>query len=394
MSVRQEVYSRSVWGGDIESLADRQPIDQDHEVDSARPIRARQRHPLPMRDKLIENRYARQIHFAPICENGQRLISSSNVAILGCGALGTVVAEILARAGVGSLRLIDRDVVEWSNLQRQALFDEQDAKEGNAKALAAAKRLSQINSDVQVQAQVVDVGADNIGSTLGQADMIVDASDNFSLRFLLNDWSLKETTPWVHGGCIGAMGQVRLFTGVGAPCLRCFLPEPPPADTVATCETAGVVGSATHMIASLQATEVIKWISGNRDAVRTEMLSIDLWNNRIREVGVDPRPVDPCPACTQGRLEFLDGSRSRADRASVLCGRDAVQISGQTHEAVDLPRVAEKWRGIGRVQTNPFFVRLHLEDQTLTLFRDGRAVVGGTTEIREARIVYDRYMGS
>jgi molybdopterin/thiamine biosynthesis adenylyltransferase len=347
-----------------------------------------------MRDNLIENRYARQIHFASIGENGQRLISSCNVAILGCGALGTVVAEILARAGVGGLRLIDRDVVEWSNLQRQSLFDEQDAKEGNAKALAAAERLGQINSGVRVQPQVVDVTADNIGSTLGGADLVVDASDNFFVRFLLNDWSLKTRTPWVHGGCVGATGQVRLFTGEGSPCLRCFLPDPPPADTVATCDTAGVVGSATHMIASLQATEVIKWISGNRDAARTEMLSIDLWNNRIREIDVDSRLGRQCPACAQGRLEFLDGSRGRTDRASILCGRRAVQISGQTQDVVDLPRVAEKWHGIGRVQTNPFFVRLHLDDQTLTLFRDGRAVVGGTTEIREARIVYDRYVGS
>jgi adenylyltransferase/sulfurtransferase len=260
--------------------------------------------------------------------------------------------------------------------------------------LAAAERLSQINSAVKVQPCVIDVTPDNIGRTLDQTDLVVDATDNFSVRFLLNDWSLQTATAWVHGGCIGATGQVRLFTGLGSPCLRCFLPHPPPADTVATCETAGVVGSATHLIASLQATEVLKWISGNRDAARTELLSIDLWSNRIREIAVDPRLSRQCPACAAGRLEFLEGSRGRADLANVLCGRDAVQISGQTDDSVDLSRVAEKWQGLGRVQTNPFFVRLHLDDRTLTLFRDGRAVVGGTTEIGQARIIYDRYVGS
>lgn len=340
-----------------------------------------------------ENRYARQVQFAPIGAEGQRRILESSVAVVGCGALGTVAAEILARSGVGALRLVDRDVVEWTNLQRQSLYDERNAVAADSKADAAARRLSQINSTIEVVPIVVDLTPDNIQATLGDVDLVIDASDNFAVRFLLNDWSLSTTTPWVHGGCVGATGQVRLFHGSGKPCFRCLVPEPPPAASVQTCDTAGVVGSATHLIASLQATEAIKWLSGDRGAIRDELLSIDLWSNRIREVRLDGLSGGSCPACADGRFEFLDGSRAMSDRATLICGRDAVQISGETDRKLDLAQAAARWGNLGRVQTTPFFVRLHLDDQTLTLFRDGRAVIEGTTDISEARVLYDRFVG-
>ena len=248
------------------------------------------------------NRYARQIQFAPIGDNGQKGIASATVAVLGCGALGTVAAEILARAGVGRLRVVDRDVVEWTNLQRQSLFDERDAIEGRSKAAAASERLSEINGSIEVEPLVVDVTSGNIGTILSGVNMVIDAADNFAIRFLLNDWALSTSTPWVHGGCIGASGQVRLFEGDGAPCFRCLVPEPPPAAAVDTCDTAGVIGSATHLVASLQATEAIKWLSGNREAVRDGLLSIDLWSNRIREVKLSPVISSECPACARGGL--------------------------------------------------------------------------------------------
>ena len=316
--------------------------------------------------------------------------------MLGCGALGTVAAEILARSGVGRIRLIDRDVVEWSNLQRQSLFDENDAREGHAKADAAARKLAAINSGIELAPEVIDVTASNIERLLDGADLVVDACDNFTLRFLLNDWSLKTNTAWVHGGCVGATGQFRLFIGKGPPCFRCYVAEPPPATAIETCDTAGVVASATHMIASFQAGEAIKWLSGNRRAVQAQLMSVDAWNNRLRRIDPDPARAAQCPACVDGKFEFLEGDRrTDGDRARPLCGRDAVQLAATPRASeVDLEKIARQWDGIGRVQTNRFFARLFPDDRhSLTMFRDGRVVVTGTDQISEARTMYDRYVG-
>jgi adenylyltransferase/sulfurtransferase len=314
---------------------------------------------------------------------------------LGCGALGTVAAEILARSGVGSLRLIDRDVVEWTNLQRQALYIEQDAIEGRAKAGTACERLAAINSSISIEPIVADVTSGNIRSVIGEVDLVIDAADNFAVRFLLNDWALATKTAWVHGGCIGANGQVRLFTGSGSPCFRCLVPEPPPSAMVDTCDTAGVIGSATHTIASLQATEAIKWISGNRDAVNENLLSIDLWENRIRELALPADIGKNCPACTDRNFEFLEGSRGiESETAAALCGRDAVQINPAAEGVVPLAAMAKRWEGVGRVQQTPFFVRLFPDpDHSVTLFRDGRVVISGTDDIQAARSLCDRFVG-
>jgi len=349
-----------------------------------------------MMDDSQTHRYARQIQFAPIGQEGHDQIAKSRVAVLGCGALGTVAAEILARAGVGSLRLIDRDVVQWTNLQRQSLYDERDAIEERTKSGAACERLALINSSIKIEPIVADVTSSNIHSVIGNVDLVIDAADNFAVRFLLNDWALATKTAWVHGGCIGANGQMRLFTGQGSPCFRCLVPEPPPAATVDTCDTAGVIGSATHLIASLQATEAIKWLSGNRDAVRSALLSVDLWDNRIRELELSDAISKNCPACSAGRLEFLDGSRGiESETAAALCGRNAVQISPTTDGPVDLVMIAGRWKGIGRIQETPFFVRLFPDsDHSVTLFRDGRVVISGTDDIQVARSLCDRYVGS
>lgn len=342
-----------------------------------------------------ENRYARQQQFAPIGESGQQRISASAVAVLGCGALGTVAAEVLARAGVGELRIVDRDIVEWTNLQRQSLFEEADAEAAAAKAATAAQRLSRINSSIRITPSVADVTADNIDQLLGGVDLVVDATDNFPVRLLLNDWCLKTATPWVHGGCVGAGGQVAFFTGGGPPCFRCLVPEMPPAGAMATCDTAGVVGAATHVVASLEAAEAIKWLSGNRDAVRTGVLSLDLWSNRFTEVGWAADSSRSCPACGRRRFDFLEGDRRvTADGAATLCGRDAVQLSARAGLRIDLRRIADSWDGLGQVQTTRFFARLFPDDRhSLTLFRDGRAVITGTQDLSEARSLYDRYVG-
>ncbi len=344
----------------------------------------------PMTGSRSHERYLRQAQFDRIGESGQRRIEAARVAVLGCGALGTVAADQLARAGVGTLRLIDRDLVEWSNLQRQSLYTEADAQEGAAKVEAATTHLRKINSSINIEEHVVDITPTNITRQLEDVDIVIDATDNFAARLLLNDWSLKTETPWVHGGCIGATGQVQLFTAV-APCLRCLLPHPPAPGESATCDTAGVIAPATHLIASLQVCEAIKWISGNRSNVRSEILSVDLWDNHFRSIGLPANPS--CPACVHHRYDFLDAG-TNATTAESLCGRDAVQLAG-SGQSVDLQRMSHAWQSLGAVKTSRFFVRLSLPDeQTVTLFRDGRAVISGVRDIPHARSLFDRYVGS
>lgn len=348
----------------------------------------------PPRSKAASrpDRYERQRRFPPIGQEGQASLAAARVLILGCGALGSVSAEILARAGVGHLMLVDRDTVEWSNLQRQSLYDEADAASGRAKADAAAARINQINSEIEVTPTVVDVTADNIMALVEEVDLVVDGTDNFGTRFLLNDAALEKGIPWVHGGCVGAEGQMMTFAGTGQPCFRCLVPEPPDPATVATCDTAGVVGAATHAIASLQAAEAIKVLSGNGPAWAGRVLSINFWTGRVLTLEV---PDDGCPTCRQGRRDFLRGQfASAGDRAQVLCGRDSVQLPGNKGAVIDLQRMASRWQSLGDVESNRFFVRLRFSDTgTITLFRDGRAVVSGTEVISEARSVYARFVG-
>lgn len=343
-----------------------------------------------------EDRYLRQSQFAAIGESGQHQIRAADVAILGCGALGSVAAELLARAGVGRLRLIDRDLVEWSNLQRQSLYDEADAIAASAKAEAAANHLRRLNSSIEIREHVVDITSLNIDDHLRGCDLVIDASDNFGLRLLLNDWSLASQTPWVHGGCVGASGQVHLFRG-RSPCFRCLLPQVPGPGETETCDTAGVIGPATHLIASLQTSETIKWISGNQHAVSTNVQSFDLWTNQTRSISMAACVQADCMACGQGRYDFLNAAVESAEQTQTLCGRDAVQISGRpdSGRSIDLDRMALTWQKAGKVQSSRFFVRLVLsEEQSVTLFRDGRAVISGVRDIPHARSLYDRYVGS
>jgi molybdopterin-synthase adenylyltransferase len=342
------------------------------------------------------SRYDRQTRLPGIGQPGQDRIRQSRVAVLGCGALGTVAADILARAGVGTLRLIDRDVVEWTNLQRQSLYYESDAAVGRAKAEVAAERLSRANSSVDYQPMVTDVNADNITTILADIDLVIDATDNFNVRFLLNDFSLRSQIPWVHGGCVGTTGQVMFFTGLGKPCFRCLVPQPPPASAIATCDTAGVLGSATHAVASLQATEAIKWITGNRDAIRTGVWSLDFWHNRSREIAIPEALSASCPACGRGELTFLDATAGQADDSTkVLCGRDSVQIGAPPGHAANLITLAESWHGLGSVQTTKFFVRLALPEKlTITVFRDGRTLIDGTNDVGRAKSIHARYVGN
>jgi len=340
------------------------------------------------------SRYDRQIRLPMIGESGQERLAQSHVAVLGCGALGTVAADILARAGVGHLRLIDRDVVEWTNLQRQSLYTERDAQSARAKADAACEALSLANSEVQCEPFVADLTADNIGSMLEGCDLVIDAADNFAVRFLLNDYSLEHQLPWVHGGCVGTGGQLAFFSGQGKPCFRCLVPETPPASAVATCDTAGVLGSATHTIASLQATEALKWLTGNEAAIRQGVWSIDFWSNRNRVIALPAAISESCVACGLGARDFLSGSA--AGTAIAVCGRSAVQISPPKTTTLDLNAMADRWSAMGEVSANRFFVRVKLrlpDCETVTLFRDGRAMIDGTAETSRARTLYAKLIG-
>ena len=339
-----------------------------------------------------QQRYIRQEQFAPLGQRGQKKLACSRVAILGCGALGTVAAELLARSGVGSLHLIDRDLVEWSNLQRQALFSEQDAEAGAAKVEAAALKLRQINSEMEVLESVVDVTARNIGRTLGDVDLVIDACDNFALRLLLNDWSLETNTAWVHGGAVGATGQVRLFDGT-KPCFRCLVPELPQPGSIETCDTAGVLASTTHLIASLQVCEAIKFLSGNQNAVSRSVQSFDLWRNRVSAVMIDDGLALQCRACAQGHRDFLHAAQPDTSQTMTLCGRDAVQIAPDGR-SVDLERVLKRWQQAGAAKQTRFFVRLVLDEtQSVTLFRDGRALITGVRDVAHGRALFDRFIG-
>lgn len=337
------------------------------------------------------DRHDRQIKFAAIGRAGQRAFESASVGVLGVGALGSVAAELLVRSGIGRLRLIDRDVVEFTNLQRQALFNEQDAADGLAKVDAAQKHLTQIDASRSIEALAVDVTPQNIGEMLRDVDLVIDASDNFATRFLLNDWSLETQTAWVHGGAVGASGQVRLFTGRGHPCFRCLVPQPPPSTFIETCDTAGVLAPITHAIASIQVAEALKWLSGNRDAVREEVLSVDLWQNHTRSIAIAASLSQHCRAC-QGHRDFLHDEQTSPTLGQTVCGRDSVQLPPRGE--VDLELLRRRYVDDKPVQQTMFFIRVELDDRhRATVFRDGRIIIDGTSDVAVARTLADRYIG-
>jgi molybdopterin/thiamine biosynthesis adenylyltransferase len=344
-------------------------------------------------DSLHLDRYARQIRYAPLGEQGQRRLLASRALVCGCGALGSVLANTLARAGVGHLRIVDRDFLELNNLQRQVLYEESDVAAELPKAIAAAEHLRRINSQIEIDSIVADVDAANIMALCDGVDCIVDGTDNFETRFLLNDASLSTKIPWVYGGCIGAEGQSMTILPGETPCLRCLMSEPPPPGTTPTCDTAGILGPIVGVIASLQACEALKILSGNRDAVSRSLTVIELWDNRVRQMSLASlRDEHNCPACDRGEFSWLKGERG--SHTAVLCGRNSVQLSYPGRERLALDELAQKLRGIGRVTRNPFLLRLAVDEYVLTIFPDGRAIVGGTDDVATARTLYARYVGS
>ena len=340
------------------------------------------------------DRYSRQTRFPQLGEDGQRKLLGSRVLLCGCGALGTVLAETLTRAGVGFLRIVDRDFVEFSNLQRQVLFDENDIAEQLPKSIAAARKLAIINSDVTIEPIVADVDYTNIRGLAEGVDLILDGTDNFEIRFLINDVSLELNIPWVYAGCISSHGQSMPIFPNETACLRCLIDSPPDAGSTETCDTAGILGPTVNVIASMQAMTAIKILAGRRQDVALSLTMIDVWDGTMRQMSVEKlRDNGNCEACKQGKRAWLSGEHG--SQTTLLCGRNAVQIRPLERANISLPEMADKLRSVGELSVNAFLLRLKLTDPDyeLTLFRDGRAIIKGTSDLGVAKALYSRYIG-
>lgn len=338
------------------------------------------------------DRYSRQTRFPPLGPDGQAKLAAARVAVVGCGALGSVVAMTLARAGVGFLRLVDRDIPELSNLPRQVLFDEADVAAGLPKAVAAAGRLATINSQTAIEPVVADLSAANAADLLGGCDVIVDGSDNFEARFLVNEVACRRRVPWVHGGAIGAEGRVLAIVPGRTACLRCLIPEPPAAGSLPTCDTAGIIGPAAVVVGAVEAAEAIKLVVGAPEAASNRLLVCDLWSNVWRTVDLAPLVAAGCPTCRAADYPWLEGRLG--GRPTLLCGRDAVQVPS-AGGGVDLAAVAARLALVGTVVANRWIVRADVEEGIqLAVFADGRAIVTGTREEARARAIVSRYLGA
>ncbi len=343
-------------------------------------------------------RYDRQQILPQIGPMGQERLGRARVLVVGCGALGSIAAELLVRAGVGFVRIVDRDLVELSNLQRQVLFDESDASREMPKAIAAADRLREINSSVRVEPIVADVNATNIELMAEAADLILDGTDNVATRYLINDFAVKQNIPWVYGGCVGVVGRVwGIWPGRSA-CLRCLFPERPRADELPTCDTAGVLGPAAAMVGGLQAATAVRFLIEGRDKLRESsgLISIDAWSGQFRTMPSAAMPLVDCACCGQRNFPFL--STNGIDFTTNLCGRESVQcLRAESDERIDLALTAERWRNVGNVATSPWFVTCKLNDPAgidLTLFPDGRLEIHGSPESSRAKSLYARIVGS
>ncbi len=347
--------------------------------------------PTEFASSIPNERYKRQMQFAPIGIRGQELIQQSRVVVVGVGALGSTIAERIVRMGVGHVTLIDRDWVEWDNLPRQTLFCESDVTNRLPKSVAAADRLSQISRQCTIVPIVEDLVPSNAERLLAESNLILDGTDNFETRYLVNDWSLKNRVPWIHGGCVGASGQVMAILPGETACFRCLLPELPGPDGQQTCDTVGVIGPAVMIIAAWQSLEAIKILSGNKPSVTRDLICFDFWSSDFRKIKMDRiRTIDSCPAC-RGEYDFLSGKF--ASLSSVLCGKNAVQIQPQSGR-LDMVALSKRLKPHGTVESNPFLVRFTTGEFTLTIFGDGRVIVSGTQDPAIARSLYARWIGA
>jgi adenylyltransferase/sulfurtransferase len=311
--------------------------------------------------------------------------------IIGCGALGSAQAEALARAGVGHLRIVDRDFVESSNLQRQTMFTERDAAERLPKAVAAANHIGEVNSEIEVEPEIADVNHSNIERLIEDADVVIDGTDNFATRYLINDACVKHNRNWVYGAAVGSYGVTMTIRPRATPCLRCIFPEAPPAASAPTCDTAGVIMPIISIVASVQVAEALKLLAGDTQTLHNSLMQFDVWRNEWRKISLG-QPLADCPTCALGQYETLNAEAR--DFAAVMCGRHAVQISPSESVHIDLAALRQKLEAAGDVKANDYLLRFRTGEYELTVFQDARSIIRGTDDIATARSLYSKYIGN
>lgn len=339
----------------------------------------------------MDERYSRQILFNGIGEEGQRRLLQSRALIVGCGALGSAHAESLARAGVGKLRIADRDFVEASNLQRQTMFTEHDAIERIPKAVAAANHIREINAEIEVEPEITDVNHSNIERLVRDCDVVLDGTDNFATRYLINDACVKHEVNWVYGAAVGSYGVTMTIRPHQTPCLRCVFEEAPPAASAPTCDTAGVIMPIISVVAAVQVAEVLKLLTGQNESLHRSLMQFDVWRNEWRKINPGS-PLSDCPTCGLGNFATLEAAAG--DFAAVLCGRNAVQISPAQATQLDFEQLSKRLRVSGEVKFNDYLLRFRTGDFELTVFQDARSIIRGTSEITTARSLYAKYIGN
>lgn len=337
----------------------------------------------------ISERYSRQIRFNEIGEEGQEKLRNSKVVVIGMGALGTVIANNLCRAGVGYLRLVDRDYVEISNLQRQAIYSEQDVADNLPKAVAAVQYLQKVNSEIKLEAVVSDVNPGNIEQLIDGMDLVLDGTDNLETRFLINDACDKHHLPWIYGGAIKSGGMsMNILPGEGTPCLRCIYPELPAPGSYATCSSVGVLSMITGIIGCLESTEALKILVGS-PKVRKNLFMMDIWDNTAQYVEINK--FSECPTCGKGHYEFLENIKG--SYTTSLCGRDSIQVNPAKIGNIDFLALSEKLSPLGEVKYNPYILNFTIGKMEITLFKDGRAIIKNVKDENVAKSVYSEYIG-
>ncbi|MCL5951794.1 MAG: ThiF family adenylyltransferase [Chloroflexi bacterium] len=334
-------------------------------------------------------RYLRQIIFPSLGAAGQERLLAGRVVLIGCGANGTVMANTLARAGVGTLIIVDRDYVELNNLQRQVLFDEADVTRGMPKAIAAAEKLARVNSSIRIEGRAIDVNAENIEELIQGASLVLDGTDNFETRFLINDACVKNRIPWIYAGAVGSTGMTMTIVPYETACLRCIFQHEPPPGTLPTCDTAGVIAPIVNVMASLACAEAIKLLVGAGER-NPGLIHVDVWENSFEVFAVTRR--SDCVTCGQDRFEYLEGERPGATAVS-LCGRNAIQVNPGRGHQLDLAAIAQRLSSAGSVSANEYLVRLTADNYELTIFPDARAIIKGTDDPAIARSLYSKYVG-
>ena len=338
----------------------------------------------------MDERYSRQILFSGIGDEGQQRLLAARVLIVGCGALGSAHADSLARAGVGQLRIVDRDFVEPSNLQRQTMFTESDAEQRLPKAIAAANHLRQINSEIEIEPHILDINYSSVERLLDGCDLVIDGTDNFATRYLLNDACVKHNVNWIYGAAVGSYGVTMTIRPHETACLRCVFEEPPPAASAPTCDTSGVIMPIINIVSAVQVSEAMKLLTGNFEDLHGSLMQFDVWRNEWRRIGTgSPRP--DCKTCGLGVFETLSAS---SESAAVLCGRDAIQISPSQPTRLNFSSLAERLRRAGEVKFNEYLLRFKTGQFELTVFQDARSIIRGTNDIPVARSLYAKYIGT